>query len=91
MTGVNESNGDLDEDIAIGTGGVGERGRSTINSPQEIAVRTQINTDLDVADASQLDFFYQLFTPETFATIVGQMNRYARVKFAAIPSLPCRK
>ena len=76
-TGVNESNGDRDEDIAIGTGGV--------------AVRTRINTDLDVADASQLDFFYWLLTPEMFATIAGQTNRYARVKFAAIPSLPCRK
>ena len=32
-TGVNESNGDSDEDIAIGTGGVGERSRSTIDSP----------------------------------------------------------
>ena len=31
-TGVNESNGDSDEDIAIGTGGVGERGQSTIDS-----------------------------------------------------------
>ena len=27
-TGVTESNGDWDEDIAIGTGGVGEHGRS---------------------------------------------------------------
>ena len=89
-TGVNESNGDRDEDIAIRTGGVGECGRSTIDSPYEIAVRTRINTDLDVADASQLDFFYRLFTPEMFATIAGQTNRYARVKFAAIPSLPCR-
>ena len=65
-TEVNESNGDSDEDIAIGTGGVGERGRSTIDSPYEIAVRTRINTDLDVADASKLDFFYWLFTPEMF-------------------------
>ena len=32
-TGVTESNGDWDEDIAIGTGGVGERGRSTIDLP----------------------------------------------------------
>ena len=32
-TGVNESNGDSDEDTVIGTGGVGERGRSTIESP----------------------------------------------------------
>ena len=32
-TGVSDSNGDWDEDIAIGTGGIGERGRSTINSP----------------------------------------------------------
>ena len=32
-TGVDESNGDRDEDIANGTGGVGERGRSTIDSP----------------------------------------------------------
>ena len=31
-TGVTDSNGDWDEDIAIGTGGVGERGRSTIDS-----------------------------------------------------------
>ena len=54
-------------------------------------LRTRINTDLDAEDASQLDFFYQLFTPEMFATIAGQTNRYARVKFAAIPSLPCRK
>ena len=53
--------------------------------------KNRINTDLDVADASQLDFFYWLFTPEMFATIAGQTNRYARVKFAAIPSLPCRK
>ena len=29
----------------------------------EITIRTRINTDLDVADASQLDFFYWLFTP----------------------------
>ena len=29
-------------------------------------VRTRINTDLDVADASKLDFFYWLFTPEMF-------------------------
>ena len=65
-TGENESNGDSDEDIAIGTGGVGERGRSTIDSPKEIAVRTRISTDLDVADASKLDFFYWLFTPEMF-------------------------
>ena len=33
QTGVNESNGDWDKDIAIGTGGVGERSRSTIDSP----------------------------------------------------------
>ena len=33
-TGVTDSHGDWDEDIAIGTGGVGERGRSTINSPK---------------------------------------------------------
>ena len=33
QTGVNESNGDRNEDIAIGTGGVGERTRSTIDSP----------------------------------------------------------
>ena len=90
-TGVTDSNGDWDEDTAIGTGGVGERSRSTIDSPLEIAVRIRINTDLDVADASQLDFFYRLFLPETFATIAGQMNHYARVKLAAIPSLPCRK
>ena len=32
-TGANESNGDSDEDIAIGTGGVSERGRSTVDSP----------------------------------------------------------
>ena len=31
-TGVNESNGYWDEDIAIGTGGVGGRGQSTIDS-----------------------------------------------------------
>ena len=31
-TGANESNGDSDEDIVIGTGGVGKRGRSTIDS-----------------------------------------------------------
>ena len=60
-TAVTDSNGDWDEDITIGMGGVGERGRSTIDSPEEIAVRTTINTDLDRADASQLDFFYQLF------------------------------
>ena len=58
---------------------------------EDIAVRTRINTDLVVADASQLDFFYRLFTPEMFATIAGQTNQYARVKIAAIPSLPCRK
>ena len=57
----------------------------------EIMVRTKINTDLDIAGASQLDFFYRLFTPETFATIAGQTNWYAHVKFAVIPSLPCRK
>ena len=65
-TGVNASNGDSDKDIVIGTGRVGECGRSTIDSPEEIAVRTRINTDLDVADASKLDFFYRLFTPEMF-------------------------
>ena len=32
-TGVTESNGDWDEDIAIGTGGVDERGQSTIDLP----------------------------------------------------------
>ena len=32
QTGVTDSNGDWDEDITIGTGGVGERGRSTISS-----------------------------------------------------------
>ena len=32
-TGVTESNCDWDKDMAIGTGGIGERGRSTINSP----------------------------------------------------------
>ena len=58
---------------------------------KKIAVRTRINTDLDLADASQLDFFYRLFTPELFAIIAGQTNWYARVKFAAIPRLPCRK
>ena len=83
--------GDRDEDVAIRTGGVGERSQSTIDSQQEIAARTRINTDLDVADASLLDFFYRLFKPEMFATIAGQTNWYARVKFAAIPSLPCRK
>ena len=61
------------------------------NAAGRLTVRTRINTDFDVADASQLDFFYRLFTPEMFATIAGQTNRYARVKFAAIPSLPCRK
>ena len=66
QTRVTDSNGDWDEDIAIGMGGVGGRGRSTIDSPQEFAVRTRINADLDVADASQLDFFYRLFTPEMF-------------------------
>ena len=30
-TGVTENNGDWDEDIVIGTGGVSERGRSTID------------------------------------------------------------
>ena len=90
-TGVNESNGDSYDDIAIGTGGVGECGRSTIDSPEQIAIRTRINTGLDAADASQLDFFYWLFTPEMFATTAGQTNQYARMKLAAIPSLPCRK
>ena len=33
---------------------------------KKIAVRTGINADLDVADASKLDFFYWLFTPEMF-------------------------
>ena len=32
-TGVNESNGDWDEDIAIGMGGVGECGRLKFDSP----------------------------------------------------------
>ena len=32
-TGVNESNGDSDKDTAIGTGGVGECGRLTIDLP----------------------------------------------------------
>ena len=58
-TAVTESNGDWDEDIAIGTGGVGEHGRLMTDSPQEIAVRTRINTQLDVADASKMDFFYR--------------------------------
>ena len=88
-TGVLDSNGNWDEDITIGTDGVGKRGRSTIDSRKEIA--TRINTDLDVADAGRLDFFYRLFTPEMFATIAGQMNQYARMKITAIPSLPCRK
>ena len=57
-TGVTNSNGDWDKDIAIVMGGIGERGRLT--------VRTRINTDLDIADASKLDFFYRLFTPEMF-------------------------
>ena len=54
-------------------------------------IRTRINTDLDVADANQLDFFYRLFTPEMFATIAGQTNQCARLTIAALPSLPCRK
>ena len=91
QAGVNESNSDSDEEIAIRTGGVGECGQSTIDSPQEITVRTRINTNLDVADASQLDFFYRLFTPEMFNTIAVQTNWHAHVKFSAIPSLPCRK
>ena len=33
---------------------------------KEFAVRTRINTDWDAADASQLNFFYWLFTPEMF-------------------------
>ena len=32
-TGINESNGDWDEDIVIGTGGVSGCFRSTIDSP----------------------------------------------------------
>ena len=32
-TGVTESNGDWDEDIVIGTGGVNECARLTIDSP----------------------------------------------------------
>ena len=65
-TGVTDSNGDFDEDIAIGTGGVGECSRSMIDTPYEIAIRTKINTNLNIADAIQLDFFYWLFTPEMF-------------------------
>ena len=73
-------------------GGVSECGRSTIDSPQEFAVRTIINTDLDIADASQLDFFHWLFTPEMFAIVIaGQTNQYAGVEIAAIPNPPCRK
>ena len=77
--------------IVIGTGGVSEQGWSEISSPVEFTVRTGVNTDLDAADVSQLDFFYQLFTPEMFATIAEQMNEYGRIKIAAIPHLPCRK
>ena len=65
-TEVTDSNADWDEDIAIGTGGASERGRSTIDSPLKFTVRTRINTDLDVADASKLDLFDRLFTPEMF-------------------------
>ena len=36
---------------------------------QSLYHRTRINADLYVTDASQLDFIYQLFTPEMFATI----------------------
>ena len=61
-TGVTDSNGNWNEDAMIGKGGVGQCGQSTINSPQEFAVRTRINTDMDIADASQSEFFYQLFT-----------------------------
>ena len=65
-TGVIDSNADWDEDITIRTGGAGERSRLTIDSPKEFTVRTRISTNLDVADASQLDFFYRLFTPKLF-------------------------
>ena len=51
-TGVTDSNGDWNENITIGIGGVGERGRLTIDSPKEFAAGTRINTDLDVAYAS---------------------------------------
>ena len=90
-TGVTDSSGDWDKDIAIETGGVGECGQLMVGSLLEIAATTRANKDLDAADASQLDFFHQLFTPEMFATIAGQTNQYARLKIAAIPSLPCRK
>ena len=82
-TGVTNSNGDWDKDIAIVMGGIGERGRLT--------VRTRINTDLDIADASKLDFFYRLFNQRCFATTARQTKQYARVTIAALPSLPCRK
>ena len=65
--------------------------RRTRPIDDRFTVRTRINTDFDVADASQLDFFYRLFTPEIFATTAGQTNRYACVKFAAKLSLPCWK
>ena len=65
-------------------------GASERSQEDQLTVRTGVNTDLDTADASQLDFFYQLFT-EMFAAIAEQMNKYARAKITAIPSLPCRK
>ena len=64
-TGVPDSNGDWDkisrsEQVEL----VNADDRRLIR--KEFAVRTKINTESDVADASQLDFFYQLFTPVMF-------------------------
>ena len=60
-----DSNSDWDED---------DRDRNTWSQrtqpiDDQFTVRTDVNIDLDEADASQLDFFYQLFKPDTFATI----------------------
>ena len=43
----------------------------------QFTIKTGVNTGLDVSDASQLDFFYQLFTPAMFATIAEQTHCYA--------------
>ena len=86
-TGVTDSSGDWDEDDRDRNGW----SQQTLPFDDQFTIRTGVNTDLDVVDASQFDFFYQLFTPEMFATIAEQRNEHAWVKMAAIPSLPCSK
>ena len=65
QTGVTDRNGDWDEDDRDLNGW---RQRTWLINDQ-FTVITGATTELDTADASQLDFFYQLFTPKMFATI----------------------